>query len=466
MIVDFSPANVYEVNNVAQSDSKDLLAFITGLLDMPEQRPNSEEVRAKLKPVIETFEMVAQAYLNKAQALLSKEPAQPRLQKYEQVLSKVQSHALELSELIRPDPYKEFSPSDRRQLFNKLIAFIAKRTNVSGQPFILPVLDESFKYVHFNYVDGFGLLCLPPRMATTHASNRNLSIFWHEAAGFAIATAKNKHPEKLRDAASRLYERLLEYNGYWERYSELYRQSLLSSLRGRDTFDKACILDEIEKLIRDNILSNPNNIDGDGSWQVTWLSEFLEDLYGVMVAKDDNRPGPMADGVVRMLAGALAATYKNLDVGDSGHPSPRLRVLAAISFLCNGNQECIDQRIAAVIGESEDIFGLNEAGLDRGLADIIASVCQEILDQQAAHLWLYQTDVTLLEKQLADDILNARPLLGISLPNSDPESNVAINQNFIDRINAAQDLESLLAMDFTSNDPQYGGGSSWPAGGG
>jgi hypothetical protein len=164
-----------------------------------------------------------------------------------------------------------------------------------------------------------------------------------------------------------------------------------------------------------------------------------------------------------LLAGALAATYKNLDVGDPGHPSPRLRILVAISFLCNSDRECIDQRIAAFVGKGEDIFGLKQAGLDRELADVIVSICQEILDQQAANPWLYRTEVTPLEKEVAGDILNARPLLEGRLPNSDQGSSPIANQNFMEQINAAQDLESLLAMEFTSNDPfPYGGGSGLP----
>lgn len=218
MAVEFSPANVAHVNKVVQRDFKDLDDFILGLQNgMPLQRPNSKEVIPILDKVILAFQTVATAYYEKAKALLGDTDGHPRLQKYEQVLGNLENHALKLSELIRPDPDKAFFPNNRRQKLHKLIGFVAGRANVSGSPFILPVLGDTYKYVNVNYIKNFGLICLPPRVVTTDASDRNLSVLWHETAGYAIARAKDN--EQFEIAVTKLHTELQKTSIYWQRYA-------------------------------------------------------------------------------------------------------------------------------------------------------------------------------------------------------------------------------------------------------
>ena len=325
------------------------------------------------------------------------------------------------------------------------------------------MLGNTFKYVHFNYIDGFGLLCLPPRMAPKNVSERNLGICWHEVAGHAIATARRRHREKLVKWTTTLQERL-QTAGYWGHYSELYQQSILDNLCGRAKYEKAGILPKIDKIIREDIFEkNPITVDGDGDWQITWLLELLEDWFWILVGKEGNMPGELADGVTTVLADALAKTYENLRVGDPNHPPPHLRILVGINYLCNGDQECIDQRIDRFVGGGEDIFGFTQAGPDRELSAVIASVCQEILDEQGDNPWLYQTEVTDQERNIAAKILNGQPLSLNELLDPDQEGILAADPDIIDQINTAEDLESLLAIDFTTDDFfPLGGATPWP----
>ena len=242
----------------------------------------------------------------------------------------------------------------------------------------------------------------------------------------------------------------------------LYRKSLLASLNDRDIFKQAGIQEQIEAPIgSDTFLSIPSDV---SSWERPLLSEFLEDIYWIVVGKSDNGPDELTDTVVKMLAEALAATYENLQVGDPAHPAPHLRILVAMHYLCGGNQQFIDKCIATFVGNGEDIFGLTLPGLDHKLAGVIASVCQEVLnDQNAAAPWLYATVVTPLEREIAGKILNGTKLSDISLPLTPkpPElNNLEVDQDFITRINAIQKMDKLLAVEFTTDDLHPRGGRS------
>ena len=94
---------------------------------------------------------------------------------------------------------------------------------------------------------------------------------------------------------------------------------------------------------------------------------------------------------------------------------------------------------------------------------VITKVCQDILREQESNLWLYGTNVSVPEKNLASDILNQRPLRFGDPLDSIPGDNSKATERFIKRINDVETFDELLAIDFTSDDLYpFGGGSSMP----
>lgn len=434
---------------------------------MPQDRLSEQLMNGIVDEVFIQFEKVADEIQLKAEEDLERSKAADLLStnvydrkiKHEYLLLKTENHALEIAKLIRPYPDKKFFC---------LLRLIAGRVS-SPPPFLLPVLGDAFKYVHFNYVSRFGLVSVPPRPAIINSNNRNLGVVWHEVAGYAIAVAKTERKEEFKRQAKALRDHLRVNYNLWFTYRDLYIRSVSKSLGNQPQFpetESAAIEKAVEQTLSQD--KHLDVLDEDFSWQVTWLSEILEDLFWIMATEDDPlKPESLVVKAIRMQANALLATYyPHLKIGDIDHPSPHLRVLVSIAYVCPGDKNLITQIINKFLSDIEPL-GLAEAeDQDIDLAISIADFCREALKSPASSDWLYGTDVKPIERDAANIVLNPSDdmadKLGNLLGSCPPEATEACLTQFrkdqgtakhiYKQIRDALDLKALLNIEFTSED--------------
>jgi hypothetical protein len=435
-------------------------------------RPKRED--RYLNSVIEIFkEDVAVKYFERVKILIKPEPPLKRSQKYGEALDHVREHAILLADIARVPPKTVISPERRSLLIGVLqqIAqrLIARRLSGSTQdsnvaiPILLPIFSLRFKYIHFNYMLGFGLVGIPPEFISDNSSGANLSVLWHEAAGHAMAVMKRYNKYRVEEWAEALATGL-EGVEHWDAYRDMYRKSILENLRHKEAFEAAGMLDDLktsylQKLLTDELIRKETR------WQIDWLTEFLEDLFWVMVVEGTESEYQQA--AIMVIANALFSRYPDPDVGDVEHPPLRLRLLVAIAYLCLDDPARLEKTINDY---SDDIKNLLKPDkVNYTLALTIASFCKNsVISPQSRTGELYQAPSE-EEKSLARNIL--KPDVTVKELESLVQAKnfnvvLEVDRNFLEgskeSIEKIEDLQKLFELKFIDVDLHGGTGSPPP----
>jgi hypothetical protein len=228
--------------------------------------------------------------------------------------------------------------------------------------------------------------------------------------------------------------------------------------------------------------ASDGNLDAPASWEMTWLAEFLEDLFWIIAADDGSLQTALKAGsslaanltiqAIHMQANALlTAYYPNQDVGDIDHPPPALRVLASTAYVSGGDKTYIKQIIEQLSGV--ELLNLQIESPDVELAIAIADFCRQLLEAQGETPWLYGLEVDDIEREVVRVVLQPSvntadlkakiiPGLGAQAAMSDDDFIKAFQalqvsyEDFIDEINKTEDVKSLLDLEYTSDD-------EWPS---
>ena len=291
-----------------------------------------KDVDAKL---IDYFETAAHAYVDLANKTITcaarHDPTLPVRFYYGEVLQNIAGHVRLLSQLFvgmgqPPLQQGQISPLDAIQA---ILWAISRR--VPGLPLLVPVLSSQFIYVHLSYVQGVGIIGVPAYALVRPYPD--LPILWHEVAGYWVAQLRAKgalltmaktFQSDLQKASFGVSERSL-----WDCYRDLYEQSLLETARVKLKITTDSIRIPESKKIRsyfahDNAGGEELNIDTDYDWQMGWLGQILEDVFGL---------SELGETMFESLKIALSRAYEAKDIGDHGHPPPALRLAIADEYL-------------------------------------------------------------------------------------------------------------------------------------
>lgn len=385
----------------ARADYAELVAFINSLAEGLD-KGRSPAIREAQERLIITFRQVAEAYYTRAEQLIQADQAitpLERSEKFYRVLENLREHTLLLADVTRFHSLKVF-PTERRNFLLKAIKFIARRLSVGGdKPMLLPLFTSSFRYFHFRYMDGLGLIGIPPELARNESRNKHLSVLWHEVAGHAMAIARETYDAQFEALATELAN-ILRDAGYWDRYRQLYRQSVLQNLPKRKELEAINVLQAFQQLYEQHIVTD-QIIDRNLEWQKIWLIEFLEDLFWILVLAGNRAD---EEAALQAMANALILRYPDPRIGDPKHPPLQLRLLVCIAYLSQGNMERIAEMIQPFHYGKEDAFNLDDPEFHR-LAIAIAEFCRQRIISVDEPL-LYESTISAAEKELARLVLD------------------------------------------------------------
>lgn len=205
------------------------------------------------------------------------------------------------------------------EVFQGILWHIAQYVpHVSGEkPLLIPILSNRFTYFHLNYVNGVGIIGVPPDALVP--PYYDLAILWHEVAGYWVAQ-QAANANFLKKRTLELNKRLRE-ESVWGCYRDMYKQSIQQRLAvkldiNEDSFRIAGIPGILNYFMEHNPKRYEPNIDTDLAWQKAWFGQILADLFGVQV---------LGDTMVYSLQSALSRAYTHQDLGDLCHPPPSLR---------------------------------------------------------------------------------------------------------------------------------------------
>lgn len=426
------------VDQDAANDFKELKKFVVNLKTAVE----SSNIR---KNLIDVFEReVSEQYFQKAKTFVEKfDTPHERSQEYNKVLNRLKDHALFLAEFTQSHAATVL-PAKSRTSLEKMLGIISKRiSSYNEPPFLMPLLSSDFKYVHFNYLNSsIGFVGIPPQIAADPLKGKNLSILWHEVAGHAIARARrSQEGDKLKKWA----DELKKYLGkkLWADYRALYITSILENLPIKDQIKQAEEWKTFKELYQKQVLKE-EAVEANQEWQATWLAEFLEDLFWIIVFEGKRTgTGEIDDTLIRILRQALMPSYSDLAIGDYEHPPVDLRMLVGLAYLDPDNFR-VTRKKRAIYSDKPNLLDL---------AGPIAAVCRGIIRSGE----LYQPVVSPEEKELATNLIKQPVPDSVEemlkgMPAGKALSSRIGADAFLEQINRAGDLEALLALDFTEND--------------
>ncbi len=123
-----------------------------------------------------------------------------------QVLRRIADHVRLLAQLfvdmVQTSPQQSQMPT--LDAIQALIWAISR--SVPDKPILIPMLSSQFVYVHLSYVEGVGIIGVPPYALVRPYPD--LPILWHEVAGYWVALRKVSGDQKA--AAVALRERAQE----------------------------------------------------------------------------------------------------------------------------------------------------------------------------------------------------------------------------------------------------------------
>ena len=193
------------------------------------------------------------------------------------------------------------------------------------KPLLIPILSNRFTYFHLNYVNGVGIIGVPPDALVS--PYYDLPILWHEVAGYWVAQ-QAANANFLKKRTLELNKRLRK-ESVWRCYRDMYKQSIQQRLAVKldldgDSFRIAGIPEILNYFTEHNPKRHELNIDTDITWQKAWFGQTLADLFGVQV---------LGDTMVHSLQSALSRAYTHQDLGDLCHSPPSLRIAIAHKYL-------------------------------------------------------------------------------------------------------------------------------------
>lgn len=335
-----------QVNRAAQNDLESLLSFLDQLKkDQPAERSSktqgatsSSYLPASIEPkkknsayekLKKEFVKVVEQYGRVMSLAIENEgQARKRLHNqqlayyFDQGLSQVSAHVQLLAELAAADSQDRLEFSDLLEL---IIAGIF--TRFKETPVFFPLFSSEFKYVHFNYMDNVAVIGIP--LSVWARPTWSLGVLWHEVGGYAVARARRSG--KFQQWTNELAETLRgqdRKSPFWPYYRGLYEASRLQNvnveLKVYDDYCRVIKSREIRRYFRKTYRTSHLNIDNDSRWQIAWLGEFFEDLFGVQA---------LGETMLEVLADIFMRRYKNVYLGDAHHPPPNLRLQVILCYL-------------------------------------------------------------------------------------------------------------------------------------
>jgi hypothetical protein len=329
-----------EVDQAAHVDFEGIKIFITSLKgnrlfqasnDALNMQSNKDQT-AHVDKVITEYEQIVKTYLGLSQkAIMSKQlngkplNNQQRAYYYDQVLTRIMNHTELLTELTQSSFQQRLKYSP---LIESIIAGIL--TRFTDAPVLIPVISSEFKFIHFNYMNNFGVIGIPLTIWTTPAWN--LSVLWHEVGGYGVALAKRYgHLEQWARELVKNLKKAKDNDLLWRYYRNSYERSALKSVPVKlEVSKKQCRVDRSRQirhyfkyLVADSE-SSLGDVETNIEWQMAWLGEFFEDLFGVQALKDT---------MLEVLADIFMRRYELPSLGDRQHPPPDLRLQVVLEFL-------------------------------------------------------------------------------------------------------------------------------------
>lgn len=289
--------------------------------------PLRQNVYEQLLPY---FESTALEYVDLAEQIIPTTEIHSIDYYYGEVLREITEHARLLLSIRSVDVSQPLL--QRLEAFQGILWHIAQYVpRVRGEkPLLIPILSNRFTYFHLNYVNGVGIIGVPPDALVP--PYYDLAILWHEVAGYWVAQqAANAH--YLRKRTLELNKRLSEAS-VWGCYRDMYKQSIQQRLTvkldiNEDSFRIVGIPGILNYFMEHNPKRQEPNIDTDLAWQNAWFGQILADLFGVQV---------LGDTMVHSLRSALSRAYMHQELGDLCHPPPSLRLKMAHKYW-EANQE-------------------------------------------------------------------------------------------------------------------------------
>ncbi|MCB1044831.1 MAG: hypothetical protein KDC35_17965 [Acidobacteria bacterium] len=322
-----------------------------------------------LRYLIANFRQAAKSYFDTAVATIegATEVGQRRQKAYYYglVLTKIEDHIGFLAELNR-----QLVTGDLQQPF--VDDFIrSAASHFSEPPVIITATAARFQYIHFNYVDGIGVIAYPAHVLAN--SVQHVNVLLHEVAGFWVA--RERKACRLHSLAKVLRQELQDSSytvdqiGVWESYWGQYKRSWLERAPVKINVQAdACriensatirhyfkLLDGASSRSLSQDVTLVKDVETDDEWQMNWLGEFMEDLFGAQ---------ELHVHYFQALAHALLRTYPNPEIGDEKHPTPILRlqvVLELLNLLVDGQVDTFSvprPTMQLVSSKVEDVFQL------------------------------------------------------------------------------------------------------------
>ena len=357
---------------------------VSNLLDYLKRLPNEESdlenpiawQQAMYSELVSAFNTAATNYVSLAKELIPSAADQAKADVhffpvefyYQEVLRKIADHVRLLAQLYSSlnhpqsksgqistfDAIQAIISDVSKRVFDAMPALISDVSKSTLEPPVLILMRSTqFMYCHLNYVSGVGIIGVPPYALVRPYPD--LPIVWHEVAGHAVAVARQRAGGALRERAEELQYSLKaeEHDSrlLWDYYRDQYKKSRSQDARVKLTItDKSVGVvgrEEVRRYFANANADPLDNVDTDFDWQMRWLGEFLEDLFGLRYLGRTMRDS---------LDFTLTRAYETpRNIGDFRHPSPALRLKIADEYLAYNNPASIPAAIEKKTDETSAV---------------------------------------------------------------------------------------------------------------
>jgi hypothetical protein len=351
-------ARVPELIQVQFDDLMKSLDSIASRIDRSET--GNQWLSRVLLKLIYKFQANAGVYFSLATDVISSAKVQNsqirELYEYGRVLNKILDHVSLLDEM------SQYALSAPQPLLEAFIWGAAGE--LSEMPILVPLRRSQYSYVHFNYVRSVGVIGYA--IPTLTRLPQDVAILWHEVAGYLVDRVRRDG--RLKAWAVELQKRL-KYEEWksesfptaWDWYWRLFMTSKLERWAVKLNISKTedgstLVVDDSADIRRyfnyrtggddKSTGEEVETVDTDLAWQIDWLGEFVEDLYGVR---------SLGAVYFHTLASVLLQRYRVLTIGDLKHPAPLLRLQVAYGYLMRlGTDESYDDLRSALAPKGLD----------------------------------------------------------------------------------------------------------------
>lgn len=439
--------------NYAQDRLEAILAVL-GLLASTRTAGRSEAVESKaIRQLVDEFGDVARAYFERGSALsdvAEKSDVVPSPDEIAynltQVLTQIERHTNLLCTVVRsmPFPFSDDPNADLGepvQLAARIIEVVSRRVPVGGGT-LLPIIDSTFKFVHFRYSDEIGVIGVPANQMVR--PDWQISVLWHEIAGYALALAH-------RDDKLGAWIKDPQLTPYWTTAKEHLAAQ-------KNTLVKLDAADDLDESV-----------------QQEWLVQFFEDLFSAQAFGANMEP--ILEEILRRYKGP-----NSLAAADISHPpgTHRLAVLRAYNRRQGRNYPSGDAGDAwadAIVDfyfqkiEQGDISHPVTDARELALANEIIAAFRKTVSKGSlvATVDFVQAIASALSDesivQAMQALIDGRTRQGQAAPTnsklSSDSSNTSVStarENFMRELDRCQTIKDLLTVNFVRIDPAYASG--------